>query len=311
MISKKIYNYLLISFIIFLALVSFNNVSHAIILHEPCKLKADTIVRDETCSNIICILPSGAKVRYKGKKNENFIKISWFEDRTTKTNQKNRIEKTGYIKKDLIKEVNAKSWVNNVSTKDLKRLNNKEKIVKIAMEVNKKNIKYSTSLNRRNQLYFNFKNAKYADCASLCAGIYRRAFNLKSDKLVKSYNKNNVWTCKNYIENTKEKDGIFKEVKTITGDGGEIKIENLQIGDSVLMYKKGESAPSHIYMYIGDGQIIESIYSDGGLKGNKQLIERVIIRDLPSYFRKTTNKTGGGKWYKLTQIRPTDEYMLK
>lgn len=154
----------------------------------------------------------------------------------------------------------------------------------------KKDLIYSQAYRR--ELYYSntFNEATSIDCSGLCASVYKYSFNKISQKYCNSKNNftskflrdiDNPWIVQDFYKVATQSSSyknvqlegrvvpnMFYVVDTSKGTKDSLNISNMQIGDTILMSKE-KNKYSHMYMYIGDGRLVESIANDGNSKINR------------------------------------------
>lgn len=287
-----------------------------------CRLKYESVVKNSN-GTIQFVLPANTVVKYIEHHNTN-KKYALCEYKVNYKGEK--YVKRGYMYVSSLK-VDLTATLGYVNIKDENALNvirNKAQIIFCADYINKLGVTYSDTIKDRVAFYKNFQNINKpkTDCASLCATIYNRALGYS---LYRDSAKTNVWTVPYFVDNAENKfyytdtgrKGTqgFYIVNEITNGKGSIPLKNMQVGDCVALgksYARDENGDNtqfdHIYMYIGDGALIESIYYDGG---NDCQYERVIKRYVPDYFYTAQRGDGAGQWYYIILMRPLYKYMSK
>lgn len=285
-----------------------------------CRLKYEAVVKNSN-GTVQFVLPASTVVKYIKHYNKNYAICEY------KVNYMGKeYVKIGYIYISSLKidKTATYGYVNIRNEKELNVIKNKAKIILYANYINKLGVTYSDTVVDRVAFYKNFENLNKpkTDCASLCATIYNRVLGFK---LYRDSKGENVWTVPYFVDNAENRfyytdtgkkgtQGFYK-VKEINSGKGSIPLNTMQVGDCVAIgksYARDESGENqqfdHIYMYIGDGALIESIYYDGG---NDEQYERVIKRYVPNYFYTAQTGDGSGQWHYIILIRPLYKYMSR
>ena len=288
-----------------------------------CVLKYESAVKDSN-GKIQFILPADTVVKYIKQHSSNKkyalceYKVNYMGDKYVKR---------GYILVNSLKadkKLTACNYFKINNQSEINVIKNKIQIIRYADYINNLGVKYSDNIINRVAFYEKYEklNKPKTDCASLCATIYNRVLGIDFYRDSKEIN---IWTVPFFVDNaenrfcyadTKSKGTrFFYKVKEINNGKGSISLDTMQIGDSVVIgksYSRDKNGKNiefdHIYMYIGDGVLIESIYYDGG---NDKEYKKVVKRDVPKYFYTAQRGDGNGQWHYIIQIRPLYKYMSR